>query len=68
MGEMKRMIGIAAVAVVAASALATDYMWNGGASGEWTTSANWQPSTGYPNGADDTAAFTPSAATRLHLR
>ena len=64
---MKRMIGIAAVAVVAASALATDYMWNGGASGEWTTSANWQPSTGYPNGADDTAAFTPSAATAVTI-
>ncbi len=46
-------------------AFATDYAWNGGASGEWTTADNWQPNTGYPNGAGDTASFTPSAATAV---
>ena len=46
---------------------ATDYTWNGGASGEWTQAANWQPNTGYPNAADDTAAFTPSAATAVTI-
>ena len=46
-------------------AFATDYVWNGGASGEWTTADNWQPNTGYPNGAGDTASFTPSATTAV---
>ena len=50
-------ISLTALSVV----YATDYTWNGGASGEWTTPSNWLPDTGYPNGAGDTAAFTPSA-------
>ena len=62
---MKRVIGFAAVAVTVVSAFAENYTWNGGTSGEWTTSANWLPNTGYPNGADDTAAFSPSAATAV---
>ena len=62
---MKRFVLLALAAV---SAFATDYTWNGGASGEWTLADNWLPNTGYPDGAGDTAAFTPSAATRLHLR
>ena len=55
----------AAVSAMTLAAFATDYTWNGGTTGEWTTSANWQPSTGYPDGADDTAMFSPSAATAV---
>ncbi len=54
-------ISLTALSVV----YATDYTWNGGASGEWTTPANWLPDTGYPNDAGDTAAFSPSAATTV---
>lgn len=59
---MKKLVVACAAVALCASAFATDYTWNGGASGEWTTAVNWTPSTGYPNGADDTAAFA-SAAT-----
>lgn len=52
-------------AVLASVAPGTDYVWNGGASGEWTTGSNWTPSTGYPNGSGDTASFAPSAATAV---
>jgi len=50
-----------AVACVAASstwqALAVDYTWNVPAGGvqSWTTAANWNPNTGAPTTADDTA-------------
>ena len=68
---MKRKINTFMLVFVVGAALsvvyATDYTWNGGASGEWTTPSNWTPSTGYPNGADDTAAFTPSAATAVTI-
>ena len=63
---MKRAVVLVA-AVAAVSAFAEDYVWNGGASGEWTQAANWLPNTGYPDGADDTAAFTPSAATEVTI-
>lgn len=57
------LVVIACAAVLAS--FAESYTWNGGASGEWTSSANWLPATGYPNGAEDTAAFSPSAATAV---
>ena len=47
------------------AAFATDYAWVGASAGEWTEPSNWSPSTGYPNGADDTAMFAPSAATAV---
>ena len=59
---MKKLVVACAAVALCASAFAVDYTWNGGTSGEWTTAANWTPSTGYPNDADDTAAFA-SAAT-----
>ena len=50
----------AAVVMASAVAFAETYTWNGGASGSWTTEANWSPSTGYP-GAGDVAIFASSA-------
>lgn len=47
------------------AAFATDYAWVGASAGEWTESSNWSPSTGYPNGSDDTASFSSSAATSV---
>ena len=47
----------AAVALCAASAWATDYVWNSGADGDWEEPSNWSPSTGYPSAADDTATI-----------
>ena len=54
---MKKMIVWAQCALLAAVGLATDYEWVGGTDLDWTTSANWNPSTGYPNGASDVAKF-----------
>ena len=47
----------AAVALCAASAWATDYVWNTGADGDWEEPSNWSPSTGYPSAAGDTATI-----------
>ena len=44
-------------AVAAASAWATDYVWNTGADGDWEEPSNWSPSTGYPSAAGDTATI-----------
>ena len=44
-------------AVAAASAWATDYVWNNGAHGDWEEPSNWSPSTGYPSAAGDTATI-----------
>ncbi len=60
-----RILAVAFFAVLAAASHGTDYAWNGGTSGEWTTASNWSPSTGYPNGSGDTASFSPSAATAV---
>ena len=62
-----RLLLAAAASAMVLVAQAADYVWNGGTSGEWTTSSNWLPDTGYPNGADDTAAFSPSAATAVTI-
>ena len=62
---MKKLVVACAAVALGASAFAVDYTWNGGTSGEWTTSDNWTPDTGYPNGADDTAAFAPGEATAV---
>ena len=64
MSEVK-ILALAFLAVLAAASHGTDYAWNGGTSGEWTTASNWSPSTGYPNGSGDTASFSPSAATAV---
>ena len=64
MSEVK-ILAVAFLAVLAAASHGTDYAWNGGISGEWTTASNWSPSTGYPNGSGDTASFSPSAATAV---
>ena len=50
-------VAFAAVALCAASAWATDYVWNTGADGNWEDASNWSPSTGYPSAADDTATI-----------
>ncbi len=63
-GKWKPLLA-AMVVLSGVCALATDYAWNGGASGEWTTAGNWLPDTGYPNGAGDTATFSVSAATAV---
>ncbi|TWJ01484.1 putative secreted protein (Por secretion system target) [Mucilaginibacter frigoritolerans] len=43
---------------------ATTYIWNGGASGSWTTASNWLPNTGYPGqSATDVASFITSNVT-----
>ena len=55
----------AIISMVSLAAFATDYTWVGGANGEWAVPSNWSPSTGFPNGADDTASFAPSAATEI---
>ncbi len=47
----------AVVALCAARAWATDYVWNSGADGDWEEPSNWSPSTGYPSAADDTATI-----------
>ena len=54
MSEVK-ILALAFLAVLAAASHGTDYAWNGGTSGEWTTASNWSPSTGYPNGSGDMA-------------
>ena len=64
MSEVKILM-VTFLAALASVAHGTDYVWNGGTSGEWTTGSNWTPSTGYPNGAGDTASFSPSAATAV---
>ena len=60
-----RLLAMASAVAAALVAHGADYVWNGGASGEWTTADNWLPNTSYPNGAGDTAAFAPSAATAV---
>ena len=52
---MHKIVAVA-VAMASAVAFAETYTWNGGASGSWTTEANWSPSTGCP-GAGDVAIF-----------
>ena len=52
---MKRLL-MMSVVFGAVAALATDYTWNGDASGAWNSPDNWEPSTGVPNGGD-TATF-----------
>ena len=54
---MKFILGFIA-AVCVSSAMAGSYAWQGGASGTWATSSNWNPN-GTP-GAGDTASFTSS--------
>ena len=56
---MKRitLVGLAIVAVLALRAAATEYVWQSTTDGMWTTSANWNPSTGYPNDPADEATF-----------
>ncbi len=46
-------------AMLACTANATTYVWTGaGEDGNWTTSENWEPATGYPSATADTALFT----------
>ena len=46
-------------AMLACTANATTYVWTGaGEDNNWTTSENWEPSTGYPSASTDTALFT----------
>ena len=65
--NVTRLLAVAGAMAAVLVAHGEDYVWNGGASGEWTTPSNWLPDTGYPNDAGDTAAFTPSAATAVTI-
>ena len=50
--------------VLTATRMASTFVWNGGASGEWTDAANWRVGGGYTAvvpGYDDTASFVSSA-------
>lgn len=50
--------------VLTATRTASTFVWNGGASGEWTDAANWRVGGGYTAvvpGYDDTASFVSSA-------
>ena len=58
---MKTSALVACLGLVAfvGAAVAADYTWTGGASGDWTTPGNWDAGAGYPK-AGDTAKFTSS--------
>jgi len=50
-----------AVCVLQTAVWATPYTWTGsGGDANWTTTGNWDPSTGYPSTTSDTATFTNS--------
>jgi len=62
---MKFAITALVVALVAVSASASTYIWNGSVSNVWSVVANWTPTDGgttFPQGAGQTAIFTSSAA------
>lgn len=57
---MKQSVVLAVVAFACAgAAVAAEFTWTGGASGDWTTPGNWSVGTGYPK-AGDTAMFASS--------
>jgi autotransporter-associated beta strand protein len=45
-----------------APAAATTYFWIGSSGGDWADKANWNPSTGFPNGAADIAIVNGGAS------
>jgi len=62
---MKSVITVLVVALVAMSASASTYIWNGSVSNVWSVAANWTPTDGgttFPQGAGNTAIFLSSAA------
>ena len=62
---MKRLLMMTLGLLGTLSLQATNYTWTGGgASGSWKDPANWGGS-GYPNGADDVAAFNKNAEVTL---
>ena len=55
--NMKQSVVLAVVAFACAgAAVAAEFTWTGGASGDWTTPGNWDVGAGYPK-AGDTAKF-----------
>ncbi len=48
--------------VASLGAQATQYTWNGGASGSWNTNSNWLPNTGFPSSNSDEAIFSTTNA------
>ncbi len=59
---MKRSIWTAALLTAAIlltgyAARATDFIWDAGGSGNWTTATNWDKDSGDPNGTNDTATI-----------
>ena len=56
-----RRLALAVLFCALAPLAAVDYTWVGGTGTNWSTDANWNPSTGHPTAADDTATFTAGA-------
>jgi hypothetical protein len=62
---MKLAITVLVVALVASSAMASQYLWNGSVSGQWIVPANWTPIDGgttFPQTGGDTAIFFSDAS------
>jgi hypothetical protein len=62
---MKLAITALVVALVASSAMASSYLWNGSTSSQWIVPANWTPIDGgttFPQTGGDTAIFFSSAS------
>ena len=55
------MVGLAAPAPAGAE----PYSWVGPNGGSWNNPANWNPSTGFPNGPDDIATVDNTSASSL---
>ena len=63
-------LAFAAISVLGvAQARATDFVWDGGAGADndWTTEANWDLDSGYPNDQDDKATIDPASADTVYL-
>lgn len=56
-----RRFALAVLFCALAPLAAVDYTWVGGTGTNWSTDANWNPSTGHPSAADDTATFNDGA-------
>jgi hypothetical protein len=62
---MKLAITALVLALVASSAMASSYLWNGSVSGQWIVAGNWTPIDGgstFPQTGGDTAIFFSDAS------